>query len=856
MKKILWLLIIFSILFTLISCTKRQIRVKAVVGYEQELEEGEEPPQVIVLENNFIELRFSPETADITLIDKVKGTQWHSTPPDADSDLSATPVTRELMKSQFSLQYANVSGVGETLFSSSQSVEKGAFSYEVVDGDLGGQALEVNYTVGNVARSYIIPIVTTEERFQYYLDRIDSSVRNRARESYRLFDINNLRANENRSELLTRYPDLANEKLWIIRDSTQEYMKQDMEEWFAAAGYTREEYMEDAARQISGGADERAAFSFTFRYELDGRSLVVSVPYDKIAYRVAYPIIRLDILPFLGAGGLQDQGYIFVPDGSGALIYFNNGKGNQVASNNPVYGWDEAMPREAIIIDNKASFPVFGIQKNDNALVCVIEEGASYARVFADVSGRNSSYNRVHSYFDIVHGAIMDISGRSDRAVYLYENGLPSGESITLRYTVCEQDGYVGMAKEYRAWLLKNYPHLANRNVQGLPIAVEIIGAVNKTQHRLGIPFDLPLALTSYNEMSDMINDFADFGWKNTHIKISGWFNRSYEHRVPSKIKLINELGGKREFRNLVSAAQQQNYVLYPEADFMFVRDINTFDGFNLYRDAARYVTRSRVEKYPFSFVWFGERIRWGKLSYLARPQVTMNMIDSYLQNSSSLGIQNIAFRNMGSSLAGDYNEKRHVSREESMRLRQDKFAELYDAGNNIMVNAGFAFSVPWANIIVDMALDRQGFAITDTSVPFYQIALSGLVPYTSRAINLAEDYTKNLLKTIEGGGGLYFSFIKEETVELQETKFRQFYANEYDKWAGDANRLYQQFSRDFGSLYGQEIVNHQIIAPGVTVTWYTDGTSVWVNSTDNSFSSQRINLEPNSYRVLKFGEV
>jgi hypothetical protein len=260
--------------------------------------------------------------------------------------------------------------------------------------------------------------------------------------------------------------------------------------------------------------------------------------------------------------------------------------------------------------------------------------------------------------------------------------------------------------------------------------------------------------------MEKMIKDFSDFGWKNVQVKLLGWFNRSVDHTVPSKIKLIKELGSKRHFKNVVAAAQNSNFDLYPDVDFMYMRDLRAGDGFSLYRDAARYANRKRVEKYPYSFVWFGERIRWGKLNYLSRPSSTMRIIDSYNNKASSLGLNNIAFRNMGAKLAGDYHEKRHVSREASMNMRQEKFSQLSGSGKKLMFLRGYVYSVPWASFIVDIDIDDQGFGITDTAVPFYQIVLHGIVPYTSRAINLAEDYTNNLLKSIEGGAGLYFSFM------------------------------------------------------------------------------------------------
>jgi len=847
-KKFAWLLLIL-ISFLAVSCNARTAKPKPVLMYE--ISEDAKAQKDVVLENNYLNLRFLPDTAEIILTDKSSGVQWRSNPSNPSGDQMTDVVTRQLMESQFSLDYADNSGVGMTLQSGVYSVQRGAYEYEVVDG-----ALEVRYTVGDLARNYRIPPAMSEERMNVYLDEMEWDERGIVESTYRLYDINNLRMNDDKDKLLAEFPELAKIKLWVLRVGSPDFMKEEAEESFKKAGYTMEDFVEDSMRyELSGGA-VKPAFSITLRYILDGRSLIVNVPFDKIGFRAAYPITQLALLPFMGCGSTADTGYMLVPDGSGSLIYFNNQKQNQLPYNIRVYGWDEAMPREAVISDNKALFPAFGVHKNGASLFCVIEEGSAYASVRADVSGRNSSWNIVYPFFDIVHGALMDIAGRNQRAVYLYEAALPEGENITLRYTPCAEPGYMGMAKEYRSWLLKNYPVLQNRHVtDGVPTAVEIIGAVNKTQHRLGLPFDLPLKLTSYKDTEKMVKDFAGFGWKNVHVKLNGWFNRSVDHTVPAKIKLINALGSKRDFEHIISTAEQSNFIVYPEVDFMFMRDVKAFSGFNLYSDAARYVNRERVQRYPYSFVWFGERKLWGKLNYLARPGATQRMINSYQKQAKSYKINNIAFRNMGSKLAGDYHERRHVSREASILMRQKKFEEMYQADNKILVNAGFVYAAPWTNIITDMIITEHSFGITDTSVPFLPIVLHGIVPYTGKAINLAEDYTKNLLKAVESGAGLYFSFMEEETAELQETKFRQFYANEYKKWVGDADALYKKFNADFGRLYNQRIVNHVILAPDVTITEYEDGTRVVVNASDNDYRFNGNNLSADTYTVLRKGQ-
>jgi len=185
------------------------------------------------------------------------------------------------------------------------------------------------------------------------------------------------------------------------------------------------------------------------------------------------------------------------------------------------------------------------------------------------------------------------------------------------------------------------------------------------------------------------------------------------------------------------------------------------------------------------------------------------------------------------------------------MLMRQEKLEQLKQSGKEVIVNTGFVYAAPWVDLITDMIIEDQGFGITDTPVPFLPIVLHGIVPYTGKAINLAEDYTKNLLKSIESGAGLYFSFMKEETSELQETRFRQFYANEYSKWIGDADALYRQFTADFGNLYSQKIVNHVILSPGVTITEYQDGTKVLVNASDFDTNYNGMNIKADSYKII-----
>jgi hypothetical protein len=804
----------------------------------------------IVMENNFLEFRFLPKTAEFILTEKSTGSVWRSNPENAASDPIADVLTKQRMQSQFTLVYANKRRLDMSMNSAKHSVENNMFEYAVT-----GNALEVHYTVSTVTRVNYIPQAVQEERLLLFLEKMSRANRIQVESGFRLVDINKLVVGDNKVTMLELYPDLADGRVYILRDSLTTFVKNRIDDFLKEADYTFDDYTEDTARHNAVSEEVVPVFNITIRYELDGNSLLVSVPFEKIAYRSEHPIMQLNLLPYFGAGTIDDDGYLFVPDGSGALIRFNNGKQGQLEYNNTIYGWDAAQYREVAVQDNIAPFPVFGIQKNGSALMCVIEDGSAYGEVSADISGRNSQWNRVSGQFGLLQRAQFSLSVQTiDSEVFRYQNGLSIAEGITERFIPCKEGGYVGMAKEYREYLTAKYPHLKN-NISGAPpVAVEIIGAVNKTQHRLGIPFNLPLELTSYSEIEQMIENFASMGWEGVYIKSIGWFNGSVEHEVPTNIRLISELGNRRDFINLASAARDFGYQFYAEGDFVFMRKNSLFDGFTLFSDASRYITRETAEIHQNSFITFGQSKGDGRPSYLARPQYTVSLVENFIPNLDKLGVTGIAFRSIGAKLGGDYYDKRLVTREETMKMQQELLAKMKTQSLGILLNTGHAFAAPYADIITDMAINDQKFGITDESVPFYQIVLHGLVPYTGRAINLAEDYTINLLKTIETGAGLYFSFMAEDSAILQDTDYHRFYANQYDKWIGDADSLYQQFTRDFNGLYNQPIINHEILAPDVTITEYRNGTKVVVNTGGAAYDYHGIKIGGYDYSVVKGG--
>jgi len=790
----------------------------------------------ITLENEYLSFKLDTRTTMFTVTDKRTGKVWYSNPQDWEQDSVAIASARNRLRAQLLLTYGQVTSAITEIDNYTLSVANNAYSWERLDD--GG--LKLNYTLGRVERVFMIPGALPESQFMYYHDQMNDAQQNALLNYYRIIDINNLRATDNRADLIALYPAIEEERMFVLRENLQGALMERLEDAFESIGYTYEDFRRDQVYTSAGEQDETPVFNVSMVYRLDGPELVVSVPLDEIEYRSTFPVINIAVLPFFGAGGREDEGFMMVPDGSGAIIQFNNGKQNQTAFVTSLYGHDWGIKRDAILDDNYAYFPAFGVGHNDASFLCVIEDGAEDAAVNADVSGRFNSYNYVHSRFTIVKWDDVDISKARIYAKAIERRDLEG--VVQQRYIFSEHTDYADMAAKYRNYLLNNYPSLSRTNENGLPAVLSVLGAINRTINVLGLPMVQAYPLTTYGEAADMLNGFADGGVNNLRVNMRGWFNGGVTHDTPYNINLIGNMGGRRGFTDLVNAAGQRGAELFVEADFTFIYDLSAFNGYQVNRDTARRISREVVELHPYHFVWFGE---WEYAAggrgtyYLANPAYTIRAIDRFQEQLQRLGAQNITFGAIGRSLNADYNTRGATSRREMAEIHREKLAAMRDGGASLMMYGGNLYAAVYADFVLNMPLSANGYNILDKSVPFYQMALHGLIPYTGSPINLAPDYRRAILETVETGAGLQFLFMSASGERLQETTYTRYYGADINRWGDEPTALYRELNSLLGHTVNQLMVGHQQLAHNVYQTVYEDGTTVFVNYGNTAYNHQ-----------------
>lgn len=863
MKNKLYLLLIAILsCFVMVACGESSNNSAEMETYEYD-NSGD-----VTISNGSLSLTVSGSSTQIEVKDEKTGKTYRSnpTPEEIAEYANAEGQYKDVLSATLDLTYSNNTDTQKEIDSYTQCVRDNKFySIEKVS----DTEIVVKYSVGDFEKSYICPLAIKESRMNELLEKIPQSAQKSVLRCYDYYNYEELSSSEAASdqELLTKaqslFPDLEDEPIYYLDENVTDARLQQLEKRFVDIGYTAEDRINDMGDYSVSRNEGKPIFDITVHYILEDDQLVVKVPMKDIKYNTDYPIVKLQVLPFMGAGSTAEEGYMLVPEGSGGIINFNNGKTLQQRYQSDVYGWDYAQVRETIVDEAKANFAVYGIanKTQKNSFLCISEEGSSYAAVQADIAGKNNGYNYTTFIYNMLHGENMDVSNKSDTTVRVYEDSLPD-ETITQRYIFSDSTDYSDLAIKYREYLQKKYPNLQNKTEESsVPMAVEMIGAVDDTEHILGYPVVRSQSLTSYSQAQEILKNLKDAGIDNINAKYTGWFNTGVKQTSAAKVSTVGRLGSSSSLKDLTAYANStEGMDLYLNGVMTFVYKDKWFDGFSYRKNSAKFVNREECELYSWDPITYkaddDKRTDHNfETYYLVKPSYAMDAIDNYVEEVNDYGSKNIAFDDIGNKLAGDYNPKSRVSREASLNLQVKKMQALKQGGNKLMITAGNQYAVPYADYVTDLNIASKAVNIIDEQVPFYPMALHGIVNYAGSPVNLSENEEELILKSAETGAGLYFTYIYEKTSVLQDGKYTKYYACNFDQWKDDTLELYNKFNESLGDTYNQYITGHEKVADGVYKTTFENGKSVVVNYNYESYDYDGTTVGSRDFAVVRGGE-
>lgn len=816
------------------------VAVKQVLNYWT----NQQNQAAYILDNGILRLALDGETSYFTLTDQRTGRVWTSVPEDAE-DALADPSTQYRMQSTLLLTYCDKTGNTVTYDNYRYAIREGTF--RIVPED---NALRVDYMIGPNERTYLVPEAVSEARMDELLSGMSQEDRSMALRIYLKLDPAKLKA-DRLKELTTLLPQLEEGTVYALPSaaggkSVQDYQMEQLEAAFASVGYTEEDLALDSVSREKESTSIQ--FNVTVRYSLAEDGLRVEIPEEELSYPAEYPLTELTVLPWFCAAEEGAEGYLLVPDGGGAQIFFHNGKTAQNAYYANVYGWDEASTRETRIQETSAVFPVFGIVRDGGYLMAVAGEGAAEMAVEADVGGKRSSFDVVRPIFTVVHGEDTSVSAKSKNTVRVFQKDRPS-ETLTLCYFCGNSDSYVDMAERYRAYLEQTYPGFGAADEQGMPLVLRLLGAMDRTEKVVGVPIRVTTAATDYTEAAGIIENLSDV--ENLRVQYSAVLNGGLDQGTLLKAKRIRDLGSETERQALLRTVEDTGTKLYLGA---YLQQVMNLSGFSGLRYGIRDTTDQVITRYPYSPDTQSEAESAGNKIQLMNLSAQQQAADVFAREAGNWEA-GLAYLDLGNLLYSDFNRKTGASRDAFSSCQSEILKAQKAEGRPVMVSGGNEYAAAWADCVVDLPLEGSSYDITDRQIPFYQIALHGSVAYTAGPLNGAADEELRLLRSVETGAGLCYVFFETDYQELlynSYTVFSTLYSANFKDREQELKDLYDRLNTELGHTASQRITGHSYLSDTLTCTEYADGTRVYVNYGTVPCTAEGVTVPPRDWLVQK----
>lgn len=801
----------------------------------------------LTMENDDLLFKMDAATTQFSVTNKATGKVWYSNPPDRANDSMARGVNGDRLSATLGITYIDSITTIELNNYTNSIINQ---CYNIFPQDDG--SIRVDYAVGKIERIYMIPNAITQERYTSFTDKMEKKDRKKLSNYYSLYEPSKLDKKSNKDEIIALYPSVTEQALYILKDGLDAKGKAAAEGFFASVGYTAEDLAIDQELMAGEKAKTGPVFNVSVIYRLEGKDLVVEVPYSEITCGSDFPITYISLLPVFGAGSNKIDGFILVPEGGGSLINYNNGKVSQEAYYANMFGWDYGTKRTEVINETEVSFDVFGMSQPDGSFICILEGANSYGGISADVSGRLNDYNTVYAKYNVIHSDSYDVTSRSPRMMLMYENKIPD-DTVSQRYRFLDGNGYVQMAKAYSDYL-KAKPGMKQTEVrEDLPVNIELVGAIDKKQVKFGVPVNAVVLATTFREAAQILDELTAADIRNLSVRMTGWANGGVRQKVLTSVHTVRQLGGDAEMKSLIARAREKGIDLYFDGISCFAYNSGVFNGFIPFRNASRFTTREVAKLYAYDIVTYRES-DWMDPYYLVRPEYAASCAANLIGALKDRNAGGVAFRDIGNLLSADYYDGDTVTREQVKEMNKQTLRDADSAGLKISIKEGNEYALPYADLITDMDLTGNTYGMIDEKVPFYQMAIHGIKNYTGEAINLAGDYQSALLECAEYGAGLNFTFMKTDTMVLQDSNFSCYSSAGYDPWKAQTIAMINRYQREMAGLNAIEMTNHEKLSDGVSVTVYADGTSVYVNYTEADYNAGEFVVPARDYLVKRGG--
>lgn len=586
---------------------------------------------------------------------------------------------------------------------------------------------------------------------------------------------------------------------------------------------------------------------YTLSVRLTETGFTAEVLEESLIEEGEYLISGLYIYPFLGYAHLGNRdGYMLIPDGSGALIELqdHNGQFTQPFSK-AVFGENigvnegnipTVLNGHNVIRDaHNILMPVFGMVHRDSqvAFLGIIEGGGEFnSMIEAYPNGAITDYDWITAKFVYRQSFTqpLSLSTGSIQTIQSTRNSFDS--RIHYEVVTGENAHYTGLALAYQSYLL-------NRGVltpkdEAFRIRLDILGL----EQEGGMIFNRDVVMTRVEDIESIYGRLQDAGVENILSAYRGWQRNGLSvGTLVRNFQVDTALGGNRGLTNLLKELDQTaiDFYLYQNPLRM-----NTSLDRSLRFLSVRQMTRQVFEEEVFLPVV-------NTFNFLQPSKVHEILTD--------LQQQYVSNRVGGVMLSGISNHLfSHVVRGTLMDRSQtasdfQAVANQYNEAFSLLLEQPFAYLWPYTGAYINTPVRGSNYTFVSEEVPFLAIVLKGILPMYSEYVNFEANSQEFFLNLVEQGIRPSFYLTMEDPLLLKHTNSRHIFTSQFDFFETDIVEFYHQLKDLHQLLHGATIENHQRIGELVKVD-YSNGVRVYLNYSTTPILVEGMEIEPLSYKV------
>lgn len=560
---------------------------------------------------------------------------------------------------------------------------------------------------------------------------------------------------------------------------------------------------------------------------LDESGLNVEVPFEYIEEGELRLLSSISVYRFFGATKrARTPGYVFIPDGVGALIRFDDDPARSEYSKR-FYGPDYAIstsvnfPSEEMLYAN-----VYGIAQgvNQNAFLAIVKEGAANATLISRPSRVQTDFNYtfVQYAYRTIYTQYLNQS-RTSSVNRVQQQKSEFDVHINYQFLTGDSANYVGMANQYRSYLIDRYGMTQNEIDQDISLHLDVLAAENES----ALIGRRTFSMTTTNQLDAMLTELLD-DVARIQVSYYGWNRGGYSYTHPNYRQVESKVGSRRDFLDLNAK--------YGDSDRVQIY-YNTIYNFAS-ASAGGYNSSHIAQTIGIQLLQTGS-------DYLLKPNYGLSKYQSDFTHLQRFGIENIAFETLGNILYSEYS---------SGIISRSQMIEVMEAYLEVSNKTAVArpFNYLWhADVLYDIPLyNSQQRRFTDT-VPFIPIVLSGYSEVYGRSGNFFSNTSNELLRMIDYNIYPSFYLTHESAYLLLDTGSENIFTSRYADWYDEILRQYDYVNSALKHVINQTITSREVLDTGVVLVTYSNNVQIYINYSGSDYTDGAITVEGLSYQVV-----